>query len=215
MRQLMGFIDAGFLRAEGTRAVLGRRTAGAWVDCAKLVAWLRDRAEVEDATFLRAYWYDGSFDPSHPGFVRQEQYFRAVARTPGLQLRLGHLVERPNPQRRAILNAVSRCGADPGEFEQHFQLLPIMGQKGVDTLLVLDLVRLAQNGACRTALLFTGDRDMAEAVRTAQDSGCRVVLVYPHGARVAEELRHLVDEQVCLSPSETAELVHARGAQAA
>ncbi|MGH8906868.1 MAG: NYN domain-containing protein [Egibacteraceae bacterium] len=44
-------------------------------------------------------------------------------------------------------------------------------QKGVDTLVTLDLVRLAQRNAYDTAILIAGDRDLAEAIRTAQDSG--------------------------------------------
>jgi hypothetical protein len=115
----MGFVDVGFLRAEGSKSVLGKRSSSIRLDCTRLVAWVRRRAELEDATFLRAYWYDGAVHPGHP------------------------------------------------RFEEYFEFRPLQSQKGVDTLLVLDLVRLAQNGACHTALLFTGDRDIAEAVRTA------------------------------------------------
>ncbi len=69
-----------------------------------------------------------------------------------------------------------------------------MEQKGVDTLIVLDLVRLAQRRAYDTAFLIAGDRDLAEAVRVAQEEGRRVVLLHPSGGGVATELRHLADE---------------------
>jgi len=84
-------------------------------------------------------------------------------------------------------------GVDPDAFAQHFQFRPQLSQKGVDTLIVLDLVRLGQQGTYDTAILVAGDRDLAEAVRTAQDAGRRVVLAHPAGAGVAQELRQLTD----------------------
>ena len=83
---------------------------------------------------------------------------------------------------------------DTEEFAKHFELRPEIGQKGVDTLIVLDLVRLAQQVVYDTAVLIAGDRDLAAAVATAQDSGRRVIVALPAGASLARELRHLADE---------------------
>ncbi len=94
----------------------------------------------------------------------------------------------------AVKKALENCGVDLAEFEKHFQFRPVMEQKGVDTLIVLDLVRLAQRRAYDTAFLIAGDRDLAEAVRVAQEEGRRVVLLHPSGGGVATELRHLADE---------------------
>ena len=79
------------------------------------------------------------------------------------------------------------------EFERHFQFRPERQQKGVDTLITLDLVRLGQTRAYDTAVLIAGDRDIAEAVRTAQDLGRHVVVAHPQGAGMATELRQLAD----------------------
>jgi len=88
-------------------------------------------------------------------------------------------------------------GVDPdrlvGEFERHFRFSPERHQKGVDTLIALDLVRLAQTKAYDTAVLIAGDRDLAEAVRTAQDAGRHVIIAHPVGAGIATELRQLAD----------------------
>ncbi len=50
-------------------------------------------------------------------------------------------------------------------------------QKGVDTLLVLDLVKLSQRKAISSAILVTGDDDIRGAVELAQEHGVRVHLV--------------------------------------
>lgn len=52
-------------------------------------------------------------------------------------------------------------------------------QKGVDTRIVLDLVRLAYDRAVTTAFLVGGDEDLVEGVKTAQDAGLSVVVLTP------------------------------------
>jgi hypothetical protein len=47
-------------------------------------------------------------------------------------------------------------------------------QKGVDALLLLELVRLAANRAADVFFVFAGDEDLSEGVREAQASGARV-----------------------------------------
>jgi uncharacterized LabA/DUF88 family protein len=101
--------------------------------------------------------------------------------------------------------AIKECGIALTEFEKHFRFQPILQQKGVDTRLVLDLVRLAQRGAYDVAVLVAGDRDLAEAVRAVQDEGRIVVLAHPgseKGSGVATELRHLADEIISISDAD-------------
>lgn len=50
-------------------------------------------------------------------------------------------------------------------------------QKGVDSLIVRDLMVLAGRGAISTAFLLGGDEDLREGVREAQDLGIEVVLL--------------------------------------
>jgi hypothetical protein len=75
-------------------------------------------------------------------FPSQQAYFDELGAQPGIRLRLGHLVER-------------KPGTSKAKWEQ----------KCVDTLLVLDLVRLAQARAFDIALIIAGDRDLAEDLR--------------------------------------------------
>ena len=50
-------------------------------------------------------------------------------------------------------------------------------QKGVDSLVVTDLINLARNRAMADALLLTGDGDMRVGVQQAQEFGVRVHLI--------------------------------------
>lgn len=47
------------------------------------------------------------------------------------------------------------------DFAKHWTFYPECEQKGVDTLIALDLVRLAGRSVCSTALLTAGDRDLS------------------------------------------------------
>lgn len=51
------------------------------------------------------------------------------------------------------------------------------GQKGVDTLIVLDLTTLARECAIDVAFLLSGDEDLREAVLATRQLGVRVVLL--------------------------------------
>ncbi|HKF77967.1 MAG TPA: NYN domain-containing protein [Candidatus Dormibacteraeota bacterium] len=192
---LAGFIDAGFLKAQGSRA-LRREIRQTQVNAKPLIAWLKKLAEERDREFLRAYWYDGEFDPSDSRYATQRKYFDAIHEVPGVQLRLGYLVERTPGWHHAVRQALRACGVALADFERHFSFKPDLIQKGVDALITLDLVSLTKS--CSWAVLVAGDKDLVEAVWTAQDEGCRVLLALPSGAGVARELRRQADEMLMI-----------------
>ena len=176
------------------------------LNAAAVVEWLRSEAmgTLDDHTFLRAYWYDGEYDPSHRNYRNQRRLFNAIARTPGLQLRLGHISERSNRFEKPLLEALRQTASDLNQdpeqllraFSQRWAFNPERQQKGVDTLIALDLVRLASRSAYTTAVLVAGDRDLAEAIRTAQDYGARIVIATPNQQSVAREVVQLADEVI-------------------
>ncbi len=198
-----GFVDVGYLKAEGAR-VIGRRANSVRLEALQVVEWIRRQTASGSSLrrFLRAYWYDGAFDPSHRNYESQRRYFDAIAYTPGIQIRLGHLVERPSRIRAAMLNALrktaSGVGVEPDqlveEFNKNWTFYPERHQKGVDTLITLDIVRLASRSAFDIAILIAGDRDLAEAVRTAQDYGIKITIATPNRASVANEILQIADE---------------------
>lgn len=198
-----GFIDAGFLRAEGARA-LGENPRSLRLDAEGVVTWFDGLSYGLDQRFLRAYWYDASFDPGHDHAEGQRRFFIALGQTPGIQLRLGHIVEyRPwfEPGiREAVRRTALGMGLDPDlmmdEFDQHWVFRPERRQKGVDTLVVMDLVRLACRKVFDTAVVTSGDRDLAPVIRTVQEYGCRVVVATPDRYSVAREVLELADRVI-------------------
>ena len=101
--------------------------------------WAEAWGSIDRVPYLRTYWYDGGVDG------QPSEDHLAVARLPGVKLRLGRLVKGR--------------------------------QKGVDSLIVRDLIRLSQNHAISTAYLLGGDEDLRQGMVEAQDMGVRVVLV--------------------------------------
>lgn len=158
------------------------------------------------AEILARYWYDGALEPQHADSPDQRRVFDGIAFTPGVQLRLGHLAERrPNRFQRPIELALRSAATELGinaealvtAFYRHWTGRPERQQKGVDTLITLDLVWLAQCGAFHIAVLVAEDRDLAEPVRTAQDAGRRIVVATVGGpASLAKELAQLTDEVI-------------------
>lgn len=194
--RFVAFLDVGYLNAASASA-LGCKTRDVNAKPDEWVKWLQRAGKTlpGNPKFLRAYWYDGAYDPSHPTFKAQRGYFDKIAKVPGIQLRLGHLRVKKDPKwQYGVKSALKNMGIDQAAFEEHFNFRPELEQKGVDTRITLDIVRLAQRRVYDAAILVAGDRDLAEPVRLAQDEGCRMVLAIPKGASMAQELKHLADE---------------------
>ena len=206
-----GFVDAGYLIAEGAKSV-GKKRDQVRPNASSVARWFRDLAtyHVIGERLLRAYWYDGAFAPSHPGFNKQRPYLDAIAYTPSIQLRLGHLAERQSKLEGPIRNALRTTAGGLGitadqllaEFDKNWTFYPERQQKGVDTLITLDMVRLASRSAFGTAVVISGDRDLAEVVRTVQDYGVRVLIATPNRASVASEVRQLADDVIDIEPKD-------------
>jgi uncharacterized LabA/DUF88 family protein len=82
----------------------------------------------------------------------------------------------PTPQQLALAYKPS-VKLRLGFVNQHGQ------QKGVDSLIVTDLINLARNRAMADAVLLTGDEDIRVGVQQAQEFGVRVHLVGIEPAR--------------------------------
>ena len=164
----IGFIDVGVLRAFRRHYFRPQGTI--------ITDWFRnlEQTVLSGERFLRLYWYDGAFSPDDPRYLNQRKMFNAIEALPGIQLRLGHLIE------------------NEGKIQQ----------KGVDTLLTLDLVRLAGRSAYTTAIMMVNDGDFAEAIRAAQDFGVRVFVATPNKHKVAIQLRNIADGIITIPKEE-------------
>jgi uncharacterized LabA/DUF88 family protein len=192
------FIDAGYLKAAGARA-LGKRKHEININGTELMAWLRGfRAFDQDDELLRAYWYDAEFEPSHPKYAAQRRFFDVLDSVPGLEVRLGYLAERQPSWHYALRQALKRHNVDLESFGKVFDLKPDLVQKGVDTLITMDLMNHSRSDNYDWALLIAGDRDLLDPVRAVQNNGRRVVLATPNGGSVAPLLRRRADQFVTI-----------------
>lgn len=208
MPTLAGFVDHGYLRAEGARALnLDRKSVR--TDAGEVVRWIKGSAGATDGRFLRAYWHDGAFDPRDPRRASQEQFFAAIAAHEGVQLLLGHIQEVKPAWQHALRRTLDRMGVDEDTFAEHFSTKAELRQKGVDTRITLDLVRLAQRRAFDEAVVIAGDRDLAEAVRVAQEEGALITVATPALRTVAREVRELADHLVEIPRGELAKMLSA------
>lgn len=142
MERVAVFVDAGYLFAQGSQLISGRKLPRGEIalDYEKVIESLTQFAErVSDAKLLRVYWYDGTSTGPTSQHI-------ALAYLAGVKVRLG------------FVNSV-------GE------------QKGVDSLIVTDMIALARNQAMSEAVLLSGDEDLRVGVQQAQERGVRVHLL--------------------------------------
>lgn len=152
------FVDAGYLFAQGSVALVGVNQPRSLLDLdeAAVVSELGKMAQsICGLPLLRIYWYDGAAIYKGPTVEHAR-----LAQTPDVKLRLG------------FLNSA-------GE------------QKGVDALIVTDIIDLARNGAIADAVLVSGDEDIRIGVQIAQSFGVRVHLLGIHPARASQSMQLL------------------------
>ena len=72
------------------------------------------------------------------------------------------------------------------------------------------MVRFAGQKVFDTAVLISGDQDLAGAVQTIQDMGCRVVIATPSEGSVSKELKKLADAVIVLNQKDLETMVGKR-----
>ena len=101
-------------------------------------------------------------------------------------------------------------GTSTGPTSQHIALAHLHGvkvrlgfvnsvgeQKGVDSLIVTDMINLARNRAMSDAVLLSGDEDIRVGVQQAQEFGVRVHLVGIKPSRGSQSLFLLQESDTC------------------
>lgn len=150
MSRVAIFVDAGYLFAQGSTALVGekQRRPDVKINVTAAVSELVATAQTKcaDMRLLRIYWYDA---PPRTGMSTEHS---ALAYTDYVKLRLG------------VLNGQGQ-------------------QKGVDSLIVTDLIELARNKSICDAVLLSGDEDVRIGVQIAQNFGVGVHLIGIHPAR--------------------------------
>jgi len=153
MDRVAVFVDAGYVFAQGSVLLAGRKLPRAEITLAHeeaVKAFGEFAAKVSGVPLLRVYWYDGT----STGPTAQHL---TLAHLQDVKVRLG------------FVNSV-------GE------------QKGVDSLIVTDMITLARNRAVSDAVLVSGDEDLRVGVQQAQEFGVRVHLVGIKPSRGSQSL---------------------------
>lgn len=145
MNRVAVFVDAGYLFAQGSKALTGanRKRTDLSLDPQKTINALSELSKSlsPESELLRVYWYDGVQGYKGPSLQHEE-----LAYLDNVKLRLGFI----------------------NSFGQ---------QKGVDSLIVIDMIDLARNCAIKDAVLVSGDEDVRVGVQVAQTFGVRVHLL--------------------------------------
>jgi uncharacterized LabA/DUF88 family protein len=147
------FIDGGYLEK-----IVKNEFAEVPIDFAKLVEVLLDGREL-----LRTYYYNCLPYQSNPPtpeeserFAKKERFFSYLRRLPRFSVRLGKLAFRG-------------IGSDGKKsFEQ----------KGIDTLLSIDMVNLAATKQVSNIVLVAGDSDYIPAIEVVKTHGVGVILYH-------------------------------------
>ena len=153
MDRVAVFVDAGYLFAQGSQELCGRKLERRHIslDHQALIDALKEFAErTSGLPLLRIYWYDGTSQ----GPTSQHN---ALADQANMKVRLGF---------------VNTAGQ----------------QKGVDSLVVTDMITLARNRAMAECVLLSGDEDIRVGVQQAQEHGVRVHLLGIRPARGSQSL---------------------------
>ena len=191
-------IDAEFLRQDAQTALGIARSE---YNIPVLADWIRGQG----INHIR--WYDGRHKQKDPRYGAQSYWFDCLARDAGVKLRLGQLVERDSSlYERAMYRMLPSVAADLGvdadalerSVRARWTSRTYRQQKGVDALLILDMVQLAASGNIGVICLCAGDTDFAPAIGAAQQLGVPVNLVVPRPDKLSPKMTGTADTDTAI-----------------
>lgn len=132
--------------------VLKNDFTGTNIDYGKLSKEISQNKEILRTFYYHCLPYQGNpvTTEERERFSKAQKFHSALERLPRYEVRRGTLVKRDD------------------RFEQ----------KGIDTLLSIDLVKFAASGKITDAFLVAGDADFVPAVCVAKEYGVNVILYY-------------------------------------
>lgn len=86
-------------------------------------------------------------------------------------------------------------------------------QKGVDSRIIADMMRMAWRKAADHIFLISGDEDIVEGVEEAQSHGCRVTLIGIKGIAQSQMLIHAADEVMTLDDEVLTDCITSNGSE--
>lgn len=142
------------------------------IDWVKLGPWLAGRAceaaNIADGSFEGAIIYT-SHDPRTEGGKKFHKWATTwLARQPGLRVECRERKAKKPPKCPKCHKPIETCPHCAGTMWGS-------QEKGVDTLIATDMIRLAWEGAYEVAVLATSDRDLVPAVEFLNLKGAKVI----------------------------------------
>ena len=144
-----------------------------------LPRWLTQEAarvgQLPGAAYVGAHVY-ASYNPSDPGAGRFRHWLKTfLDRQPGVQVVAKARRRRLRPPRcphcHHDIDACPSCGREPRGMEE----------KGIDTAIVTDMIRLAWEDTYDVAILVSSDTDFIPAVEFLDHRGRKVIQAgFPH-----------------------------------
>jgi uncharacterized LabA/DUF88 family protein len=176
--RVMVFVDGGNLYA-GVKLGLHLQKS---VDIDSLIKKL-----TSGRSLVRAYYYTTpSPHPNSSQGKAHQRFLDKLGWIENLQLRRGRVVPRRN---------VVECPKCGKAFDYNVYM-----QKGIDTRIAVDMVTLAVRDAYDTAILVSGDSDLAEAVNYIREqTNKKVENACVPGKSWAKTLREAVDKRIPLT----------------
>lgn len=167
MQKVAAFVDAGYFWVQCSQILFNdiHSRKDIVLNIGKmreeLLKLIFDEFKIDEAGFLRIYWYDGISKNGIPSKINEQ------------------------------INFLENFKVRYGTINSNNQ------QKGVDGLIIADLINLAQNKAITSALLISGDADLAPGVSAAQTLGIKVYRVEIHNSEASSHiLRAEVDKNI-------------------
>lgn len=126
---------------------------------------------------VRAYYYNAAIDQQRDPerYANQLRFFDRMRRIPRLEVRLGTLVYRADPE------------VPPYE-------------KGIDVRIATDMLTHAFRANYDVAILVSGDTDFADAIQAVKDLGRNVEVALFGNPASSRRLRDVADDVIPLGP---------------
>ncbi len=192
------FIDGGYWQK-----ILKNRFASPKIDLVALSDALCGSQER-----LRTYFYDclpfqgdSPSDEEKELYRKKQSYLHALGSLSRFEVRYGRLARRTiNFKEVERLNGstflLSCSDADPAYDPKN--VVVKFEQKGVDTLVGIDVTGLSVRRSIGTVVLLAGDSDFIPSMRVAKDEGMLLRLVY-HDSAIHRDLLQLADDRFLLT----------------